>query len=219
LILAPFGVDLMKLVIASPSPYARKARVALIEKGIDHEVVMDVPWAPDTVAPASNPLGKIPILLLDDGEVIHDSAVIVQYLEAVYPEPPLLPADPMKRLEHRKIEVLADGVCDAVVLIALEGNREPELRSIDWVTRQKAKVVAGLARLSALLGEKTWFIDAEIGIADIAAACALGYLGVRAGDLGWRDKHPGLSAFSERMEARPSFQISVPYAQPIPRFR
>lgn len=209
----------MKLVIASPSPYARKARIALIEKGIDHEIVMDLPWAPDTVAPSSNPLGKIPILLLDDGEVVHDSAVIVQYLETVYPEPPLLPVDPMRRLEHRKIEVLADGICDAVVLIALEGNRVPELRSTDWVTRQRAKIEAGLARLSDLLGEQTWFIDDAMGIADISAACALGYLGVRAGDLEWRDKHPNLSAFSNRMEERPSFQVSVPYSQPIPRFR
>lgn len=209
----------MKLVIASPSPYARKARVALNEKDIAHEIVMDIPWAPNTVAPASNPLGKIPILLLDDGGVIHDSSVIVQYLEVVYPEPPLMPADPMRRLEHRKIEVLADGICDAVVLIALEGNREPELRSADWVERQRAKTVAGLARLSALLGEGTWFIDDTMGIADIAAACALGYLGVRAGELEWRGKHPTLSAFSDRMEQRPSFQVSVPYSQPIPRFR
>ncbi len=209
----------MKLVIASPSPYARKARVALNEKGIAHEIIMDVPWAPDTVAPASNPLGKIPILLLDDGEAIHDSSVIVQYLELVHPEPPLLPADPMARLEHRKIEVLADGICDAIVLIALEGNREPELRSTDWVARQRAKILAGLARLSYLLGDKEWFLGGRLGIADIAAACALGYIGVRAGTIEWRAAHPNLAAFSDRMETRPSFKISVPYSQPIPRFR
>jgi glutathione S-transferase len=208
----------MKLVIASPSPYARKARVALNEKGVEHEIVMDIPWAPDTVAPASNPLGKIPILLLDDGEVIHDSSVIVQYLEVVFPKPSLLPGDPMERLEHRKIEVLADGICDAVVLIALEGNREPALRSTDWVTRQKAKTDAGLACLSELLGERAWFVGDAMGVADITAACALGYLEVRAGKLDWRDKHPNLSAFSDRMEERPSFQISKPYAQRIPRF-
>jgi glutathione S-transferase len=210
---------LMKLIIASPSPYARKARVALNEKAIEHDIVMDIPWAPDTVAPARNPLGKIPILVLDDGEAIHDSSVIVQYLEAVYPESPLLPIDPMKRLEHRKLEVLADGVCDAVVLIALEGNREPALRSVDWIDRQKDKIEAGLARLSELLGDKTWFVDDQMGIADIAVACALGYLGVRAGKLEWRDRYPNLSAFSDRMEERPSFQISKPYSQPIPRFR
>jgi glutathione S-transferase len=167
----------------------------------------------------SNPLGKIPILLLDDGEVIHDSSVIVQYLEVVFPEPALLPGDPMMRLEHRKIEVLADGICDAVVLIALEGNREPALRSTDWVTRQKAKTDAGLACLSELLGERAWFVDDAMGIADVAVACALGYLGVRAGKLEWRNRHPNLSAFSDRMEERPSFQISKPYSQPIPRFR
>lgn len=178
-----------------------------------------MPWAPETVAPASNPLGKIPILLFDDGGAIHDSSVIVQYLEAVYPEPPLLPADPMRRLEHRKIEVLADGIRDAVVLIALEGNREPEPRGTDWVSRQSAKIVAGLARLSEWLGQGTWFLDGRMGVADIAAARALGYLRVRAGDPQWRDRHPNLSAFSDRMEERPSFQISVPYSQPIPRFR
>lgn len=115
--------------------------------------------------------------------------------------------------------MLADGICDAVVLIALEGNRAPELRSVDWVDRQRIKIVAGLERLSELLEKRTWFIDEAMGIADIAAACALGYLGVRAGDLEWRDTHPNLSAFSDRMEERPSFQISKPYSQPIPRFR
>jgi glutathione S-transferase len=209
----------LQLVIASPSPYARKARVVLNEKGIAHEIIMDLPWAEGTVAPANNPLGKIPILLTDDGEAIHDSSVIVQYLELVHPEPPLLPTDPAGRLEHRKIEVLADGICDAIVLTALEGNREPELQSVDWVARQRVKIVAGLKRLAELLGDKTWFLDDRMGIADIAAACALGYIGVRAGDIKWRDKHPNLAAFSDRMEARPSFKISAPYSQPIPRFR
>jgi glutathione S-transferase len=209
----------VKLVIASPSPYARKARVVLIEKGIEHEIVMDIPWVPETIAPANNPLGKIPILLLDDGEAIHDSSVIVQYLEIAYPKPALLPGDPMRRLEHRKIEVLADGICDAIVLTALESNRLPELRSADWVARQRPKIIDGVARLSHLLGERDWFLDEGMGIADIAAACALGYIGVRAGEIDWRAWHPNLAAFSDRMEARPSFEISKPYSQPIPPFR
>ena len=122
----------MKLIIARPSPYARKVRVALIEKACDCEIIVANPWLPDRRVSDANPLGKVPALLLDDGRVVHDSKVIIEYLETMALPPALIPAEPQQRVAHKQIEALADGVCDAVVLIALEGTRPDD----DMPTRQ-----------------------------------------------------------------------------------
>lgn len=205
----------MKLVIATPSPFARKARVVLTEKAVPHDIIIDVPWNPGTTAPAHNPLGKIPILILEDGSAVYDNRVIVQYLEAACPAPTLLPEDPLDRITHLQVEALADGICDAIVLLTIETRRKPALQSADWTERQRAKVDAGVNCLAQRLGDRTWFAGDTMGLADIAAGCALGYLDVRLSDHGWRRDHPDLGAFSDRMEARASFRSSRPVAQQI----
>ena len=205
----------MKLVIATPSPFARKARVALIEKRIAFDTEVDVPWNPDTQAPALNPLGKIPILVLDDGRVIHDSKVIVEYLETLGRPPPLLPPDPLLRVQHKQIEATADGVCDAVVLIVLEHSRSTGLQSVDWVARQRAKVEAGTRWLADVLGPSDWFVGGEFGLADIAVGCMLGYLDLRLPEFDWRAPHPGLRAFADNLFRRPSFLATLPQSQAI----
>ena len=129
----------MKLIIAKPSPYARKARVALIEKAIEFETIVENPWLPDTGIADVNPLGKIPALVLDDGRVIHDSKVIIEYLETLNLPPALLPSLPDLRITHKQIEVIADGISDAIVLIRLEGTRPVAMQSSDWVRRQRKK--------------------------------------------------------------------------------
>ena len=205
----------MKLVIAKPSPYARKARVALIEKGIAFETEIDVPWNPGTKAPKFNPLGKIPFLVLDDGRVVHDSKVIVEYLETLERPPRLLPRDPSARLAHKQIEATADGVCDAVVLVVLERSRAPALRSADWIARQLRKVEAGTRALAEELGPRLWLVGSEFGLADIAAGCMLGYLDLRLPEMDWRSSHPNLVAFAKRIFSRPSFMATVPETQQI----
>jgi glutathione S-transferase len=119
----------VKLVIAKPSPFARKVRIALREKRLPREEIVDNPWNLGAVAPSANPLGKAPTLLLEDGRVYYDSKVIIEYLETLDRPPALLPADPLARVSHRQIEALADGVCDAIVLVVLEGSRAPGLRA------------------------------------------------------------------------------------------
>jgi glutathione S-transferase len=166
----------MKLVIAKPSPYARKARVALIEKRIPFETVIDAPWNPGTEAPSFNSLGKIPVLVLDDGRVVHDSKVIVEYLETLEQPPRLIPTDPLLRVAHKQIEATADGICDAVVLLVLERARAPGLQSTDWIARQLGKVKAGTKALAGELGGRQWFVGAELGLADIAVGCMLSRL-------------------------------------------
>ena len=205
----------MKLVIATPSPFARKVRIALHEKQMPFEETVDVPWNPATIAPSLNPLGKIPILTLDDGRTLYDSRVIVEYLDTLGRPPPLIPDDPARRIEAKQIEALADGICDAVVLIAIEGRRKQELQSTDWVARQRAKVEAGVAALDQLVPGDHWLVGDTFGLADIAAGCALGYLDLRLPDFRWRECYRGLVAFDARLAARPSFAKTRPTAQAI----
>ena len=110
----------MKLIIAAPSPYARKARVSLHEKEIKHEVIIDLPWTENTITKGKNPLGKIPILITRDNKYIFDSKVIIRYLDQIKPYPKIYPSDPKSHLSAITIETVADGICDAVVLICLE---------------------------------------------------------------------------------------------------
>ena len=205
----------MRLIIATPSPFARKARIALLEKGIAFETVIDNPWNPNAQAPDHNPLGKIPVLLTDDGGGVYDSKVIIEYLEALYPGTPLLPRVPLARVAARQIEALADGVCDAIVLIVLERARPAGLQSRDWINRQVAKVQAGVAQAAQALAGNEFFIGGRFSVADIAVGCMLGYLDLRLPEFEWRAEQSGLIPFYERMMARDSFKQTMPSAQPI----
>ncbi len=206
----------MKLIIAKPSPYARKARVALIEKGIEFETIVENPWLPDTRIANANPLGKIPALVLDDGRVIHDSKVIVEYLETLNVPPALIPSSPDLRIAHKQIEVIADGVSDAVVLIRLEGTRPAAKQSADWVGRQRKKIEAGVAELSRLLSEREWFTETGFGLGDVTTGCTLGFLDFRFPEFDWRPSAPNLERLFARLSARPSFAQTKPESQLLP---
>ena len=202
----------MKLVIATPSPFARKARIALLEKGLPHEVVVQNPWQERV---AENPLGKVPVLILDDGRSVHDSSVILEYLETLDAPPALLPSDPAQRVMHRQIEAIADGLCDAVVLIVTERSRPADKQSEPWVARQAAKLPAGLSELERLLGNREHFTAHGFGLAEIATGCALGYLDLRYPELDWRRDHPRLATLAARLAERPSFADTRPVAQRV----
>ena len=202
----------MKLVIATPSPFARKARIALLEKKLPHEVLVQNPWQTNI---AVNPLGKVPALLLDDGRVVHDSSVIVEYLETLGAPPVLIPADPALRVAHKQIEAIADGICDAVVLIVTERARPAEKQSAAWIARQGAKIPAALRELERLL-DGEFFTRHGFGLAEIASGCALGYLDLRYPELDWRAANPRLAALAARLGARASFAATIPMSQEIP---
>jgi glutathione S-transferase len=205
----------MKLVIAKPSPFARKVRVALHEKALAFEEVVENPWAAGTAVPGTNPLGKVPALILEDGRVVYDSKVVVEYLETLGRPPPLIPVDPGLRIAHKQIEALADGISDAVVLVVLERSRPADLQSADWVGRQVRKIEAATAELARLLGAGEWLTGFGFGLADIAAGCALGYLDLRFPEFDWRSRHPALASYFARLDARPSFAATRPESQPI----
>ena len=203
-----------KLISATPSPYARKVRIALAEKGLPFELLTEVPWDSTTITPRHNPLEKLPILLLPDGSSVYESSYILEYLELKHPQLPLLPEDIDGRLAARKLEVLCDGVCDAVVLTLFEkmraGGGSPE-----WLARQRRKIEGGVAEMAKLVGARLWAVGDCFGLGDIAAGTALGYVALRFQELPWRKLHPGLALFSDRLEQRPSFRDSLPYAQSI----
>lgn len=202
----------MKLITSPTTPFGRKVRIVLLEKKIPFELVNDIPWNADTQVGTFNPLGKVPVLVLKDGETLFDSRVIVEYLEHVSPVGHLLPQDPGSRIRVRKIEALADGITDAAALVFLEFKRPESQQSRDWMLRQQGKVFKGLEALSETLGEGHLFLGNKLTLADIAAGCCLGYLDFRFPDIKWRDAHANLAAFYEKIGARPSFRETIPVA-------
>lgn len=204
-----------RLISATPSPYARKVRIALAEKSIPFELITEVPWDKTTATPKYNPLEKLPILLTQDGASIYKSRYILEWLEAKHPTPPLLPGDVDGKLAARHFEVLADGVCDAFVLYFFERMREPEHQSAEWIARQRRKIDGGLRELSRLIGTREYAVGKQFGLGDIATATVLGYLTVRYPDYDWRRHYPDLATYSDRMEQRPSLLNSKPIPQKI----
>ena len=136
--------EFMKIVIATPSPFARKVRVILREKNINFEEIIDVPWNSETLTDGVNPLGKIPILINDNLEPLFDSKVIAQYLDYYKSKPLFYPKDLKVNISARLIETVADGIYDAVVLIFLENSRTVALRSKTWIRRQEKKYLKEL---------------------------------------------------------------------------
>lgn len=203
----------MKLISATPSPYARKVRIALAEKSIPFELVTEVPWNSDTSLPRYNPLEKLPVLLLDDGGSVFESAYILEWIERKYPTPPLLPTDDDGILEAKRYAVLADGMCDALLLVFFERQREHP--SQPWIDRQLRKVQGGLAAVAEGIGDNTYAVRDTFGLADIAVGSLLGWMSVRIPDITWRVTHPNLSAYYDRLMERPTFRDTVPYPQTI----
>lgn len=204
-----------KLISATPSPYARKVRIALIEKGIPFELITEVPWDRSTQTPKYNPLEKLPILITDDGRSVYESRYILEWLEAKHPTPPMLPDDIDGKLAARHMEVLADGVCDAFLLNFFERMREPEHRSQEWLDRQRRKIDGGLAAIESIVAGRTFAVGDRFGLADLAAATVFGYLSVRDPSVDFRGRYPKLAEFCDRMEQRPSLAATRPVPQKI----
>lgn len=200
-----------RLISATPSPFARKVRIALIEKGIPFELQTEVPWHADTATPAYNPLEKLPVLITGDGSGIYESRFILEWLEVMHPRPALLPAEPLAALAARQVEVICDGICDATVLLFFERRREAP--SLPWMARQRRKVDGGIAALAGLVEKGA--IGQGFGLAEICAGTVLRYLAVRFAEHPWRTDYPALAALSDGLEQRPSFAATAPVPQMI----
>ena len=200
----------MKLIGSLTSPYARKVRIVLAEKKIDYEFAIDSPWTPETQVPDINPLGQIPVLILDDSTVLFDSRVIVEYIDSVAPNNKLMPESNRERADVKRWCAVADGICDAAALIFLERKRPKAQQSADWISRQENKINRGIQYMSEQLGETNWCMGTHYSMSDVGAGCALGYLAFRFPEIDWRSKHPNLSQLYDKLMLRSSFAETIP---------
>ncbi len=200
----------MKLIGSLTSPYVRKVRVALAEKKVECEFVVENVHAPDTTISQFNPLGKIPALVLDDNTCVYDSRVIVEYLDFRAPNHRLIPDAGRERTEVKVWEALCDGMQDAAIAIVMENKRPEALRSQEWIDRQMKKVNNSLAAMSQNLGKNPWAHGTGFSLADISLGVALGYLLLRFPDLDWKKTYPNLQAHYDKLTERQSFKDTVP---------
>ncbi len=204
----------MKLLGSPRSPFARKAHVAMLEKQVACEYVFDSPSAAGSQVPVHNPLGKIPVLVRDDGRALYDSVVIVEYFDQVGRGPRLIPEAFEDRIEVLRLEALGDGITDAIVILTHDdrykaGQRDP---AQPWYAKQLKKIERGLAALEAEVGEGSFCFGGAFSVADICAGMALAYMDQMYPSFGWRERFPGLKRYGEAILARPSFRQTQPPA-------
>lgn len=202
----------MKLIGSLTSPYVRKVRVVMAEKKLDFQLELEDVWASDSIL-ASNPLGKVPCLVMEGGEAIFDSHVIVEYLDTLSPVGKLIPPLGRERAEVRTWEALADGLLDAAILARLEATwkgRSEGQRSQAWIDRQMSRVRAAVKAMGEGLGGKPFCAGPSFTLADVGVGCALGYLEFRFPQVQWRAEHPNLNKLYDKLAARPSFIETAP---------
>jgi glutathione S-transferase len=204
----------MKLIGSTSSPYVRKVRIVMAEKKLDYAFVTEDVWAASTTIGQSNPLGKVPCLIMEGGEALFDSRVIVEYLDALSPVGKLIPNTGRARAEVKTWEALADGVLDALILARLEATwagRKNHERSQAWIDRQMAKTDASLEAMSIGLADRNFCSDIHLTLSDISVGCALAYLDFRFAHIDWRARHANLAKLYEKLSQRPSFVDTVPF--------
>ena len=203
----------MKLTFSAASPFARKVRIAAIELGL----IDKIEFVPTTVAPATandeyskiTPLKKLPVLILDDGSVILNSYVIVEYLDELAGGGKLIPASGPDRWKVKSDHSMLQGMLDSMLLCRYERMVRPQgLQWQGWSDDHWNRAWVGMARFNS----KPEVLSRPLDIVQISLACVLGYADFRYADCGWRKAYPNLAAFNERMLTRQSVKISVPPA-------
>jgi glutathione S-transferase len=201
----------MKLTYSPASPFARKVRIAAIETGL----IDRIEFVPTAVAPGQpndeyskiHPLKKLPVLILDNGDVVVDSYVIVEYLDELAGGGKLIPASGPDRWKVKSDHSLLQGMLDSMLLCRYEKMVRPQgLQWQAWSDDHWNRVWMGLARFE----QKADVLSRPLDIVQIALVCVLGYADFRFADCGWRKVYPKLDAFHEKMLTRPSVKISVP---------
>ncbi len=203
----------MKLIGSTTSPYVRKVRIVMAEKKLDYQFVLEDVWSAETQIAASNPLGKVPCLIMEGGEALFDSRVIVEYVDTLSPVGKLIPDRGRERAEVKTWEALAGGLLDAALLARMEAvwpHRQESERSQAWIDRQLQKIGNSLSAMDRALAERSHCVGIHLSLADIAVGVAVGYLDFRFPQIDWRGQHPNLAAVYERLSQRQSFKDSVP---------
>ena len=201
----------MKLTFSPASPFARKVRIAAIELGL----IDEIEFTPATVAPGTpndeyskiHPLKKLPVLILDNGDVIVDSYVIVEYLDELAGGGKLIPVSGPMRWKVKSEHSLLQGMLDSMLLCRYEAMVRPEaLRWKAWSDDHWNRAWLGMARFE----QQADLMSRPFDIGMIGLTCVLGYADFRFADCGWRKAYPKLDAFYQKMLERPSVKISVP---------
>jgi glutathione S-transferase len=201
---------MMKLIGTVTSPYTRKVRAVLAEKRMECEFIVDAPNTDNSTVIQFNPLGKIPVLVLDDESTLFDSRVIAEYLDNASPGNRLIPAEKRPRIQVRRWEALADGCTDAAIAVLMEKRRPVEQQSPEWIARQQGKVDRALQMMADDLAAKTWCTGDFFTLADIAVGCCLAWMELRLPDLPWRRSHPNLARLADKLAQRQSFRDTAP---------
>jgi glutathione S-transferase len=214
---SPPKIDLkvMKLIGSQASPYVRKVRIVMAEKKIDFQFVVEDPWAENSPVSDSNPLGKVPCLIMEDGGAVFDSRVIVEYLDTLTPVGKLIPSSGRERAEVKCWEALADGMVDAGILARMERLRPDALQSDAFVSRQMRKVHASLKAMASGLADHPWCTGNHYTLADVAVGCALRWVEFRFPDISWRADHANLARLADKLAERISFRDTDPMPQPV----
>lgn len=203
----------MKLIGSAASPYVRKVRIVMAEKKLDYQLILEDVWAANSTISVANPLGKVPCLIMEGGEAVFDSRVIVEYLDILSPVGKLIPAQGRERAEVKTWEALADGLLDAAILARLEATwpgRSAEQRCDAWIARQMGKIDATLKAMSRGLADKPFCSGIHLSLSDVAVGCALGYLDFRFSQINWRELYPNLAKLQEKLMQRASFVETHP---------
>ncbi len=192
----------MKLIYSPTSPYARKVRILILEKGIDIEGVATVPFEDESVLHDANPLGKVPALVVGE-TVIYDSPVICEYLDSL--SKPWLP-NGQAAWRQKTLHALGDGIIDAVLTFRMERIRPQEQWWDFWAMRQENATVRALQHLESVADE----LGGPWKFGNLAIACGLGYVDLRASDMQWRDHMPKLAKWLEPFEKLESWKATTP---------
>jgi glutathione S-transferase len=196
----------MKLLGTDGSPYVRKARVAIAEKGVTCDYINASPRDPASGVSAANPLAKIPTLLLDDGTPIYDSSVIAEYVDGIGAGPKLIPDSFAERIAVRRWEALGNGLLDATVAI-MHDRRLPaaQQRGRDYTSRQMEKIEAALAFIDKTVTGTDFVHGEKMSLGDVVCGTALGYLDVQLPDFDWRDRYANVKRYAAKLATRPAF--------------
>lgn len=200
----------MKLLGTHASPYVRKVRLVLLEKGIPHTYLVDAPREPGSQVAKANPLGRIPALILDDDTCVFDSPVIAEYADTLNDSPVLIPReDALARMRVKRWEALADGIMDSAVAVRNERIRTEEKQEAGNIDLHNLAITRALDHAAKQLGQRQWCEGAAITLADLALVSALIYLDLRQPERDWRAAHPNIAAWFERISARESVQTAM----------
>lgn len=200
----------MKLLYTPNSPYSRKARIVGIEKHLDIELEQVDLTSQDCPVSQYNPLGKVPVLILDNEEALYDSRVIVEYLDARSPVTKLVPNEHALRIDVIRWGALADGISDAAVAAVTEKRKPKQQQSEEYIQMQMSRIQQGLAKLNRDISKKKWCVNETFSLADIAVGCMLGYINLRFNEMSWQSDHPELAKHFTILTKRPSFKETAP---------